>query len=436
MRIEQILLHNFKLFNDKEIEFSPHFNVLIGDNATGKTTILDALAILLGSYFLNSGITTGCPSFNDLYARHIYHKFDDVTTIENESPVFIKPKGLYFDNRDNRYHDISWQRNLKDKGRLASGIKELGEYHRNSIRKSSVVTLPLMLYYGTGRIWSVIGRERIDKAGSRLDGYKFCLDPRSNQKMFSEWFMRLYGSSLQKDKDISALTAVNNAVITCIEKAEEFYYDFDLGQLMFKHKQHGVNPLNILSDGYRNMVSMVADIAHRSARLNPHLGKDSSLETEGVVLIDEIDLHLHPKWQRSVVDNLKKAFPKIQFITTTHSPFIVQSLKADEVIDLNPPGEEPLSDDYQNSSIEDIAEFQMGVILPSRSRRYWEMYETAKKYYKLLENAKTASSLEKEELERQLDILLIPFGRKEDASFIAFLEMERIAAGLNIEKKG
>jgi hypothetical protein len=83
------------------------------------------------------------------------------------------------------------------------------------------------------------------------------------------------------------------------------------------------------------MIGMVADIAYRCVTLNPHLNQKALEKTNGLVLIDEIDLHLHPKWQKRVVNDLKKTFPQIQFIATTHSPFIVQSLQSDEVINLD-----------------------------------------------------------------------------------------------------
>lgn len=90
-----------------------------------------------------------------------------------------------------------------------------------------------------------------------------------------------------------------------------------------------------LSDGYRNIIGLAADIAYRCIQLNPHLGENAVIDTPGIVLIDELDLHLHPNWQRQVVADLKNAFPNIQFVATTHSPFIVQSLEADELINLD-----------------------------------------------------------------------------------------------------
>ena len=185
------------------------------------------------------------------------------------------------------------------------------------------------------------------------------------------------------------------------------------------------------------MVAMVADIAHRSARLNPHLGAEAATITPGVILIDEIDLHLHPKWQRRVVQDLKKTFPNIQFITTTHSPFIIQSLEPGEVIDLNSKyypiidGESSPSpkDEYSDKSIEDIIEEIMEIPLPQRSKRLEEMYNTAKIYYELLEESKESDEKMIVEIKEKLDQLMIPFSKNQ--AFCAFLEMERISAGLH-----
>ena len=230
-------------------------------------------------------------------------------------------------------------------------------------------------------------------------------------------------------------------VQTCIPGAKDFYYDTDADQIMIKLDKEGLVPFNYLSDGYRNMVAMVADIAHRASRLNPHFDSDSAKKTQGIVLIDEIDLHLHPKWQRRVVDDLQKAFPNIQFVATTHSPFIIQSLKAGEVIDLDQKmsidqvGVAPLgvaapapTKAFSDRSIEDIVEDVMGVSIPQRSKRYEEMYAVAKEYYLLLEQGVKANQEEKEALKVQLDQLSAPFS--DNVAYHAFLEMERIAAGL------
>ena len=87
-----------------------------------------------------------------------------------------------------------------------------------------------------------------------------------------------------------------------------------------------------MSDGYRNMLSMVADIAYRMALLNPQFLGEVTKKTSGVVLIDEIDLHLHPAWQRHIVSALKEIFPKVQFIVSTHAPSVISSVPKEEIV--------------------------------------------------------------------------------------------------------
>ena len=93
--------------------------------------------------------------------------------------------------------------------------------------------------------------------------------------------------------------------------------------------------IHILSDGYRNVIKIVTDIATKMCILNPYLQGDTLKKTPGVVVIDELDLSLHPTWQRRIVRILKELFPKVQFICATHSPFIVQSLEDGELIVLD-----------------------------------------------------------------------------------------------------
>ncbi|MFY0567387.1 AAA family ATPase [Archangium lansingense] len=112
-----------------------------------------------------------------------------------------------------------------------------------------------------------------------------------------------------------------------------------LGTLVARNQDRQL-PFEMLSDGVRNMLAMVGDIAYRTATLNPHLRELAPSNTPGIVLIDELDLHLHPLWQREVVDDLRSVFPAIQFVATSHSPFIIQSLRRNELINLDDPARE------------------------------------------------------------------------------------------------
>lgn len=178
-------------------------------------------------------------------------------------------------------------------------------------------------------------------------------------------------------------------------------------------------PFNHLSDGQRTLFAMIGDLVRRAVLLNPHLGDKVLEETPGIVLIDELDLHLHPKWQRRIIEDLRRTFPKIQFIATTHSPFLIQSLRDGGLIQLD--GE--TGEEYSDASIEDIAENIQGVEMPQKSLRFTQMMEAAEAYYKRLHECADATDPQTQSLKQRLDELSIPFS--DDPAFAAFLKFER-----------
>jgi predicted ATP-binding protein involved in virulence len=97
------------------------------------------------------------------------------------------------------------------------------------------------------------------------------------------------------------------------------------------HPAHGRLPLSFLSDGVRNMIALVADVAHRCARLNPHFGTEAARLTPGILLIDEVDMHLHPRWQQQVLGLLGNAFPAMQMVVTTHSPQVLSTVDVESI---------------------------------------------------------------------------------------------------------
>jgi predicted ATP-binding protein involved in virulence len=108
-------------------------------------------------------------------------------------------------------------------------------------------------------------------------------------------------------------------------KELEVAYQDDSGEMMRI-------PINQLSDGYKSTISLVADIAYRMAVLNPQLLQNVCTQTDGVVLIDEVDLHLHPSWQQRILGDLTAIFPKVQFIVSTHAPAVISSVKSENII--------------------------------------------------------------------------------------------------------
>ncbi|MGL4500210.1 MAG: AAA family ATPase, partial [Planktothrix sp.] len=267
---------------------------------------------------------------------------------------------------------------------------------------------------------------------SRTQGYFNCLHPYSHVKKLIEWLKQETESSLKSGQESDLLLVVKNAIYDCMkdEDWDDISYVFGeagQGDVLAKAKDGRLLPLRMLSDGVRNVLAMVADIAYRAAMLNPHLGRDAAKKTSGIVLIDEIDLHLHPSWQRHIVEDLHRTFPEIQFIATTHSPFIVQSLRKGKLLNLDPQE----SSEYYDQSIEDITENVMGVKLPQKSERFLKMKAAAKEYYAVLEESQDASPERKEQLKTKLDELSMPYS--DNLAYHAYLEVKREAAGMSEE---
>lgn len=441
MRLKSLYIKDFKGFNEFDISFSEQFTVLIGDNGTGKTAILDAVSVALGTFLLG---------FSGAGARHIIQDevriskyiLGSTPTIEGQFPVIVECTGQLAENEE----DMTWKRQLNSwTGRTtwvgAKNIINFATALHKKVRAGSVVNLPIIAYYGTGRLWAQKRDKSVDpfQSGSRIKGYLDCLDPYSNEKLFTKWLKKMKYITLEDGKEPGELVAVKEAIISCFsgEKGEEnkvinIDYVLKADDTLITLNDGSMLPLRMMSDGYRNTLGMVADIAFRMAVLNPHLEERSSKETSGVVLIDEIDLHLHPKWQRKIVADLRRTFPKVQFIVTTHSPFIVQSLEAGELRVLDE--DEVAVGDYSDKSIEDVAENVMGIELPQWSERKKKMFGAAEEYYKALRELKDASSTELQKLREKLDELSIPF--EDNAGFSAFLRQERLLAEFNLKDDG
>ena len=149
-----------------------------------------------------------------------------------------------------------------------------------------------------------------------------------------------------KDAPKDELELVNTAIDSCLENAKKIHYDLKLKSIAVEWKTGEATLFDHLSDGQRTLLAMVADIARRACLLNPHLGENVLLETPGIVLIDERDLHLHPKWQRRIIGDLRRVFPRIQFICTTHSPQLIGECKPEEIIMLDEPDTEHPGQSY------------------------------------------------------------------------------------------
>ena len=386
MRIDLIRLTNFDCFEDRPFCLAPRFTLIVGDNATGKTSVLDGLAVGVGSLFLGFPSPAGPRSIFRDEVRWKFYRHGETLTAERQFPAIVTCKGMVAEQAG------QWQRELtSSEGRTtrqyAEWIRAVSDQLRTEVEAGNPVVLPVVSYYGTGRLWLQIRQREVETRGpqSRFLGYLDCLNPASDENRLLEWFKKQEIGAIQKGEPSRTLDACRAAILRCVPDSRRVFFDVSQDQLILEFAEQSLR-LSDLSDGYRNMLAMTADIAIRCATLNPALEAEAVLATPGVVLIDEIDLHLHPKWQRRVVTDLLQTFPRIQFVATTHSPFVIQSLPArNDVMLLNLDNE--AANDFVNKSVEDITEDIQGIERPQRSKRFNDMMEVAKRYYALLNNA-------------------------------------------------
>ena len=231
--------------------------------------------------------------------------------------------------------------------------------------------------------------------------------------------MALIGT--QEERPLSSLQAVFSAVAGCVEGTERVLYDFELDDIALDFDDGERYPFGFQSDGQRSLTALAADIALRCVQLNPHLKGEAPKVINGVVLIDELDLHLHPKWQRRIVGDLNSLFPKLQFVATTHSPFIVQSLDGQGLINLSHRG--LLEKPKEPRSVEDISEETMGVDRPQRSRLFHQKEAAARRYYELLDRLDDDDHQDIAKAKRELDEIEDRF--MDDPAYSAFLKLQR-----------
>lgn len=350
MYVSKIRMQNFRCYTDFTMQFSPKVTVIVAENGRGKTAILDGLAITMAPYLA---------AFPGIKARNFQpndvRMVVDVPQTQDELQIkrmkYLLPVVLETEVKADDGKAYSWKRELKSvKGKTSSvSAKFVSDYGKRIADELNQpgdqdIILPVLGYYGTSRMWndsSLLKRKKVDL--SRSSGYVECLEPSGSYNTFAQWFRYATESALEYDHIIAEkklnkknpyreiLNAINKAIVTCIQSMgwTDLKYSFAAQNLLICHPEKGELPLEAMSDGTRSVISMAADIAYRMARLNPDMGEDVTLKTSGVILIDEVDMHLHPSWQQTVVNDLVKAFPKVQFIVTTHSPQVLTSVPAE-----------------------------------------------------------------------------------------------------------
>ena len=349
MKLNQIKISNYRCFKEVEIDFDDHITLVVGQNGAGKTTILDAVAVSISTFLL--GIDGGVSrSILKDDARYEFYDLNGTIDSQHQFPVSIESTGDCIDKQNIRWirslNSESGKTTIKDAGELTSIAKKV----QNQIMMGDKeLVLPLISYYGTGRLYAQKKEKRNMKSLTefkRQVGYVDCMAAESNDKLMLNWFQTQTLKSLQKQQKTGVLESpillktVEQAICKTYERISgarntSLSFDLDTHRLMleFETSEGAARKfaMDEMSDGYKNTLSMIGDIAYRMAVLNPML-EDAVLEkTPGIVLIDEIDLHLHPQWQQTILKDLHAIFPKVQFIVSSHAPAVINSISREQI---------------------------------------------------------------------------------------------------------
>ncbi len=381
-RVTRISVENMKRLDHLTIHFHPRLTVLIGENATGKTTICESLTKAFS--WVLSAIRK-----EDFSGIEIDHE-----EIKHDTLMASIAVDLLLD--DYNRIPFSLVRTLQDGAEAKfSNFEHLRDY-ATVIRdilsvNSDSVTLPLFIFYGVNRPSFIRSAREIYL--HRASAYDHALEDKVRVSDMIEWFIML-DNLAQQDKSsevhdlqifqrtlretiaeyrerqkradylqsslleemindlekkvieaeekIDAIKArpyttaeklialVNETVKILIPNASAILVDRSSGKARVVLDIFGEkHDIQYLSHGQRSVLFMVADLLSRLEILNPHL--EDPRESPGIVIIDEIELHLHPTWQQTIIDSLLKIFPKIQFIITTHSPQVISSVHKDQI---------------------------------------------------------------------------------------------------------
>lgn len=399
MRIQRLVLRNFRAFRQLEVEFHPHLSVVVGKNGSGKTSVLEALAISAGTLFYAMPGPAKCGiRKTDIHER--YFDIGSVIDVQPQYPTVVAAWG------EVEGDSIRWIRSLDhENGRTtiadAKDMTRLSEYYQQRLMEGDEsLVLPIVAYYGTGRLWDHRREKKKEslRKNTRTNGYVDSLDGTANVKLMLQWFKKMSFTQEQKAMAAPEYLAVRRAMECCLARLINrndvtVQYNPDSQEIEIVYAEESGErvrmALSRMSDGYRCALSLIADIAYRMATLNPQLKGDVLTKTEGVVLIDEVDLHLHPAWQQRFLGDLTATFPEVQFIVTTHAPAVINSVQSDNLVILeNGATREPHGEVYGK----DVNTIVEGVM--SANRRPAEVLDLFKEFYTLIDQHKVAEAEE------------------------------------------
>ncbi|MBQ2820778.1 MAG: AAA family ATPase [Thermoguttaceae bacterium] len=358
MKLETLQITNFRGIHSMNIPFHSKMNVLVGVNGAGKSTVLDALAILLSRFvtLIRNGRNSGKDiAAADISAGREFSALRLHLSEKNQLYAWGVMKSLVKSRKNDPRIDAIFQRSGNEE---FQSIRALTASLRESVEETSeLCSIPVVIYYQTNRIALNFPRfVHTDRDFSLMSVYSDALSCRADYRVLLEWFRERESIENREFRRLVLEAQESTHPGTDEETSEtrkivEEYRDKKLqtlrnawrafmpdlswftireNPLRLEARKNGV-PFRIdqLSDGEKSLLALVGDIARRLAIANPTMA--NPLEGKGIILVDEIDLHFHPRRQRTLIPQLQEVFPNCQFIVATHSPQILGHVHAESI---------------------------------------------------------------------------------------------------------
>lgn len=338
MHIQQVKIKNFRCFEDLTVNLNPDVNIFVGNNGSGKSAVLDAISAAIHPYLY------------ELQGRNIKEDKDIEEPYLHESDLQINQKinnSITLDTSitDLLPYSVSYFKKITYNNSIDSrlhyfepDIKRRFHEHLEILRN-----FPVIAYYRCQRNLKNVA-DLINSFNQDFDQFnalKNALDATVDFTDLVNWFFVREFQELREARnkgdinlELPELKQIRKAISTIIApNARVYFSQTTSAKLMVEWETETGEKielsLNQLSSGYRNMLALVMDFARRLAQANPQM--ENPLEAEAVLMIDELDLHLHPTWQQKIIPDLRKVFPNTQIIATTHSPEIVTTVERHQV---------------------------------------------------------------------------------------------------------
>ncbi len=341
MILKTLTVEQFRGFSRRTvIEFQERFTLIVGENGVGKTTVLWALRVLL-SHTLRTLVKKG--------AKTLTFKTDDIARGIGglEDWPFLRAESVIaFNQQDSPIVTCVAQKNAGSYS-LNTGEDGLPREHAvdtpdlyevTSVTYANKLVIreesaPLVIYYSAHRSLAV--ERSVSKAravGGANAAYVEALDDRELRLGEAAFLWRKEEALEQSDNlPARANRAIARALPAFLGQFQNLRIEENDTPRLVVDKSGTKLDLSQLSDGERGILALLMDLARRLSQANPHLA-DPARDGCAIVLIDELDLHMHPRWQREIVSRLTETFPKCQFIATTHSPTIVSEVQPESLL--------------------------------------------------------------------------------------------------------